>query len=189
MCTIFNKYASMNSRIDNCVPLQADNTRPVQVVIHLFKDSDEFNFKNNTLNDSQVFVSELNESTLLLANRDLSQMIKNKLTSVKPKLKLELRKWMDEKGEADVEIANIENPNRFFLHLANWQLHFNDMSTSISKDFKSGHLLSLADQDMLLNRGQLCIYVEDQKNVGFSFRTRSFFGAISSLQVHLLNVN
>ena len=65
MCTSFRKYSSSgnnNKKIDNCIPLQADNSKPLEVIIHLFKDINEFNIKNNNLNDSQSFMNELNES-------------------------------------------------------------------------------------------------------------------------------
>ena len=109
-------------------------------------------------------MNELNESLSNdLMYRDLTYLIKKqiKLLNLKVgprKLKLDIQKSLSENKECEVEFESIIDANRFYLHLANWNLIHNDMVENMKKD----KFTNLTDNE--LTQGHLCVCIDQLKN-------------------------
>jgi hypothetical protein len=67
-----------NNRVDNYIPFQVDNTHPVEIVIHLFKEIDEFE-ANDSPNDSIRIVNGINDEHNDEQSRNLTVFIKKSI--------------------------------------------------------------------------------------------------------------
>jgi hypothetical protein len=74
MVTSYKRFCSDNNTIDNCVPLQIDNRKPKEIVIHLYKEVDGFE-ENSSLNNSINIMKHINEEK----SRNLTVFLKNEI--------------------------------------------------------------------------------------------------------------
>ncbi len=82
MVTNYKRFCSNNNTIDNCVPLQTDNRKPLEIVIHLYKEVDGFE-ANNSLDNSIHIMKCINEEQNEEKSRNLTVFLKNEIENRK----------------------------------------------------------------------------------------------------------
>ena len=82
MVTSYKRFQSNNNKIDNYIPIQVDNTKPVEIVIHLYKEVDDFE-TNSSPNNSIHIVKCINEEKNAEKSRNLTALLKNALENKK----------------------------------------------------------------------------------------------------------
>ena len=169
MATAFKRF-NMSKRIDNRLPLQADNLKPIEVVIHLFKPEE---FEHN-VSPNNNYVDEINDVKTDLKFRNASYLLKllieetkNKTqkrvnsvekhfissTPLSPIHRLNLAKLLNENRELVVSFGHIINPNQFYLNLEQ-----SSLNKRLENDYASvGAFGSLSEKE--LKKGMYCAYV------------------------------
>ena len=164
MVTSYKRFSTNSNRLDNFVPLQTNNTYPIEVVIHLFNEEDNL----DALNSSMSIVKQINDEQSDEQARNLTIIIKKTIekanlttnrrasltTSPSPKtakvsntnvfdyepekkLRQKLKDAESQLKEISVEIVTIMSTNQFFLHMAEWEAEFEALCQSLEKDYDS----------------------------------------------------
>jgi hypothetical protein len=173
-----NKRFNLSKRIDNRLPLQSDNLKPIEIVVHLFKP-DEFE-QNVSVNYN--YVDDINELKNDLKFRNVSYLLKLLVDETKQKLKsqqepkqpahlkpresdkkkrsirkLDLMDYVDKNREIQVQFGHIITPNQFYLNFDQ-----SSLNSQMKKEYQICDR-NLAENE--LKRGIFCAYVISDQSI------------------------
>jgi hypothetical protein len=181
MATAYKRF-NLSKRIDNRLPLQSDNLKPIEIVIHLFKPEE---FEQNVLLNNSNYVNDINDLKTDLKFRNASYLLKHLIEDTKNKsknknsqlqqqklqyqksfqqqnntiLRLDLLKHLNEKQElAGIQFGHIVSLNQFYLLLDQTEL-----SAQMRKDYGDSMLMMQMSHNHLnekdLRKDLPCAYV------------------------------
>jgi hypothetical protein len=124
MATVYKEFLLKN-KISNMIPVQVDNTKPIEIIIHLKLDNDK------GLVDICELINKREQQSINPKIDSPSVVQRRKCKALQP-----ISRLIEHKSEFKaVRFSNIIGLNQFFLHLYGWEEQFEKLKIMMRSDY------------------------------------------------------